>query len=616
MDKIETKKIYIYSIFLSLFIVELFFLFQVVFILENFELKFMVVPTLLGLTIGLLIGKIQVLRKRLAYKEKIFHIMADEATEFSYFRSVNGQYEYVSPSVQKLTGYTQEDFYNTPNFFDELIHEDDKRMWEEHKHHIEEECTHEHFDIRIINKKGNIIWVSHNCSAVIDENGNRVGIRSVNNNVTKQKYTQNAILKLAKFDTLTGLPNRKSLLDKIDKLILEKTFFALLFIDLNRFKKINDSLGHNIGDKVLKKVAKALQNNLEESIFIGRLGGDEFVILLENTTKKDEVELILEGVLKTIEQEYEIQEYKLYVGASIGIAFYPNDALNRRELLACADKAMYKAKDITFENVIYYDDIAVKNVYDDIILEKELRNAINEENFEVYLQPQVCARRKKIRSFEALVRWKKDGQIIPPNVFIGLAEEIGVIKEISKWMIKTVFALSHKWHNEGYEYRLAINLSAIDFMSDDIIDFLVGSLKINEVEPHWIELEITEGILLENNELVISRIQKLIDIGFHIALDDFGTGYSSLAYINKLPLDTLKIDKLFIDDLEHEDLKNLQLLKAIVAIAKNLDLLIVAEGVSSKKQVDILEALGCQILQGFYYYKPMPIDECEKLLEK
>lgn len=603
------KKIYFLSILISLSIVLFFFSLQVVFVLKEFKVEFAVVPTLLGLTIGFLVAKVYILKKELELEKKLFHTIANEAREFSYFKSIDGSYQYISPAVKDITGYVQEDFYKEKDFLNTLVLDEDKTYWNTHLAASQNtDSAHANVEFRIKNKNGQEIWIDHNCAPVY-EDGVRIGVRSSNSNITKRKEDELAIETLNRYDTLTGIPNRKFIFEKFAELQELKIPFSIIFLDLNRFKKVNDSLGHVVGDLVLKSVAQNFTNCNHENIFIGRLGGDEFLIILENITKKDEIDLYAKRIYTLVAKDYTIEDYTFYIGASMGVARYPAETKNIHDLLAYADKAMYKAKQISSSDIVYYSDLMQDNPFDEFLLEKELREAIKNNSLEIFMQPKFDTKLEKIVGYEALIRWKKDEIFISPDVFIPLSEETGLIREITLYVIEEVFSVAKRFKSDN----ISINLSMIDLMSDTFVDKVSALLEKYDVNPKQFEFELTERIFFENNQRIENNINSLIAIGFEIALDDFGTGYSSLSYLTKLPINTLKIDKTFIDNLDTQYKKNFPLLKSIVTIAKDLKYKIVIEGVETKEQLDILNSIGEFVVQGYYFYKPMSIAEIENL---
>lgn len=608
----KNTKIYGLTIGTSLMVVGSFFATQVLFVLQTFKPAFAFVPILLAITIGFLIGKVQILRQEIAQKERLFHAITDDAREFSYFSKLDGSYEYVSPAAETLTGYAPERFYAVRNFFYTLILEEDRALWERHFRDILEHDSRDTLEFRIRNRAGETVWVSHSCSVVYDE-GKPVGIRSVNADITQRKHDEIAIKKLVEFDSLTGLPNRLKIMQHIDALMADGTPFALMFIDLNRFKTINDTLGHQIGDQVLVQVADQLRRCNHEQQFVGRLGGDEFIACKTHVSNKAEVDEMARRLFELIEHDYTVGDYTFYIGVSIGIAFFPGDSRERHELLICADKAMYSAKLARNASIVYFNAIHSESALQQVLLEKELRSALSQGELVVYLQPKVNALTDSILSYEALVRWKRLDKMFYPDQFIPIAEETGLIKELTMYVLDTVFAIAAQWHEKRLLNIISINISMVDFMSDQFIDNVRRALDTHNVKAEWFELEMTETIFLEPSHIITAKIRRLSEMGFKIALDDFGTGYSSLSYLTKLPIDILKIDKVFIANLHDDYERNIILLKGIIDMATALGYQLVCEGVETQADVALLLELGCPVVQGYYFYEPMSVEAVEAL---
>jgi len=425
----------------------------------------------------------------------------------------------------------------------------------------------------------------------------------------------------ATHDDLTSLPNRNYFNDRISNLVKSfnknKINFALLFIDLDQFKKINDSLGHLIGDEVLKEVAIRLQESIREVDILARLGGDEFTIILKDINSSEEISKICTKIIKSIKQPIIINEQKLYISSSIGISLYPKDADNDRDLIKFADVAMYKAKDAGRDNFKFFNikmsELALMNA----VLESDLRVAISEEQFIVHYQPQYNAVTTTIIGMEALVRWEHpvDG-LVPPVKFIPKAEENSLIIQIDRIVMRKSMKQFTKWYKDGYKPGvLALNLAMKQLNEDDFIIFLLKTMKELEFQPNWLELEVTEGEVMANPEKSIEKLNKLSAMGIEIAIDDFGTGYSSLAYLKRLPINKLKIDQAFVKNLPTDE-DDVAIAKAVIALAKSLKLKIIAEGVEEKEQKDFLVQNGCVDIQGYYYFKPIPANEIEDLLKK
>ena len=391
--------------------------------------------------------------------------------------------------------------------------------------------------------------------------------------------------------------------------------FALLFIDLDRFKHINDSLGHTMGDLVLKEIAKRLQDTLRAEDTIARLGGDEFIVLIEDLAHVHDASQLAKKIIETITQPLTIEQHSLYITASIGICFYPEDTSDATQLITYADTAMYKAKNEGRNTFQFYSQEMTQVLRDRVTLESSLRQAIIKQEFVVFFQPQYNAQTDTLVGMEALVRWQReDGKLTPPNDFIPLAEETGMIVEIDKWVMKTAIKQMATWYNEGLNPGvLSLNVTMKQLMEKEFIDTIKKTLKKYNFIPTNLKLEITETQMMINAQEIIEKLKKINKLCVKIAIDDFGTGYSSLSYLKKLPIDTLKIDKSFITDLP-QDTSNLKLVKTIIALGNNLELAIVAEGVETLEQKNILLEYQCKYIQGYFYSRPLPASDMARLL--
>ncbi|SFV70243.1 diguanylate cyclase/phosphodiesterase (GGDEF & EAL domains) with PAS/PAC sensor(s) [hydrothermal vent metagenome] len=422
-------------------------------------------------------------------------------------------------------------------------------------------------------------------------------------------------------DALTDLPNRILFEDRLKQAIIaaqrHKQKFALLFLDLDQFKKINDSLGHNIGDKVLIEVAKRFRNRLREEDTFARLGGDEFTIILRNIKNERAAAKVAQKLINSLKEPLFIAQHTLHISTSIGISLYPNDSNNKEDLLKYADAAMYKAKEEGRNNFQFYSVEMTKDALSKVIMENSLRAAVTQKEFEVYFQPQYDTKKETIVGMEALVRWIHPHiGIIPPLEFIPLAQENGLIIEIDTIVMHKAMTQFSKWYKEGLNPgTLALNLSMRQLRENNFITKLLQTMEAYDFKPQWLELEVTEGEVMQNPEHSIKKLQRLSALGIEIAIDDFGTGYSSLSYLKKLPLNKLKIDQSFIRDLpKNEDDK--AIVKAIIALGQNLNMKLIAEGVEAKEQRDFLLENNCNYIQGYYYAKPLKIDAIDRLLKQ
>jgi len=426
----------------------------------------------------------------------------------------------------------------------------------------------------------------------------------------------------AHHDPLTGLPNRtlfnKRLEYGIEKAKQKRTKLALFFIDLDQFKQINDSLGHEIGDRVLHAAAERIKAKIRKKDTLARLGGDEFVIIVEEYKNIKDLSWIAEKILEVLIQPIHISGQTLYTSCSIGISLYPKDDVYADNLLKYADAAMYKAKEEGRNNFQFYRTEMTELAYERVSMKAALRQALENKELRVYYQPQIDARSEKLIGVEALVRWEHPNMgLIPPNKFISLAEENGLIVEIDKWVMQTAMKQIKKWYKEGLlPGSLALNLTLTHLRREDYIESLKECIEKNNFEPNWLELEITESEVMKKFEEVIVKLQIISDMNIGISIDDFGTGHSSLSYLKRLPVDKLKIDQSFITDIPDNE-EDVAIVKTIISLAKNLNLDVIAEGVETAAQKDFLLENGCTSIQGYYYGEPMPAKELkEKYLKK
>lgn len=435
--------------------------------------------------------------------------------------------------------------------------------------------------------------------------------------LSKQK---NIFYYQANHDGLTGLANRtlfmKELRVGLEEMSDSKDELALMFIDLDRFKKINDSLGHDVGDNVIHIIAERLKNNIRKNDIVARLGGDEFLVLLKDIKKHDEILIEAKRLLEVIEKPMSVSYHTLYSTASIGISRYPIDDKNAENLLKYADTAMYKAKEEGGNNFQFYKREMTDTAYAHVMMEKDLREGMKNENFEVYYQPQYDNSKGKLIGMEALVRWHHPTVgLLSPDVFIPLSEKTGLIIELDLWVMQTAMREMKKWYEAGLNPgRLSLNTGMRQLENPNMIRDIVRNLKLCDFKAEWLELEVTETEMMKKPEQIISILETLHALGISIAIDDFGTGYSSLSHLKRLPVDTLKIDKSFIADIPHDE-DGVSIVNTMISLAKSLNLSLVAEGVETKEQEDFLLANGCSVIQGYVYSKPLPSDKIIKLLQ-
>ncbi len=439
---------------------------------------------------------------------------------------------------------------------------------------------------------------------------------------TKELQERTAQLQiLAHKDALTGLPNRVLFTDRLEQGITKakrhKEGLALFFIDLDKFKHINDSLGHEVGDSVLKVVAKRLEDIIRKEDTLARLSGDEFTIIMEELTYPEASSLLAEKILKTLAEVIVIDEHMLYVSGSIGISLYPQDATDAQSLLKYADTAMYKAKEEGHNNFQFYSAEMTEFALERMAMKTSLRQAIDNEEFIIYYQAQINASTNTLVGLEALVRWQHPTMgLLSPDTFIPLAEETGMIVKIDQWVMKTTMKQHVEWYEAGLRPGvLAVNLSINQLECDDFLEKIEERLKKYSFNAKWLELEITERQMMKKPEEIITKLNQINSLGIGISIDDFGTGYSSLSLLKRLPIHRLKIDRSFIKDIP-EDEEDVAIVKAIIALAGSLKLDLIAEGVETSEQRDFLIDHGCINIQGHYYSQAMSAEDMKVMLLK
>lgn len=435
---------------------------------------------------------------------------------------------------------------------------------------------------------------------------------------TQKIQKQKEILKIQAYhDTLTGLPNRALFQDRLKYAVKHSKRYhqniALFFIDLDHFKEINDSLGHHIGDKLLIEVAKRFKSQIREDDTLSRFGGDEFTIIMENVEKVHNASLLAEKIQQVLRKEIHIDGHTFYITCSIGISSYPQDSTDIENLLKYADVAMYKAKEEGRNNIQFYSAEMTELALERFDMQTHLRQALANNEFVLYYQPQIDVKSGKLMGVEALIRWchPEKGFILPVE-FIDIAEDTGMIVEIDKWVMETAMKQMISWYQKGFKPGiLSLNLSMRELQHDNFVYELSKIMKAFKFNPQWLELEITESQVMKKPEESIIKLQEITDMGVDISIDDFGTGYSSLAYLKRLPVHKVKIDKSFIHGIT-ENQEDLEIVKAIIALSRSLGLDIIAEGVETEEQRDILFEYGCEYIQGYYYSQPLAAEEIEK----
>lgn len=528
---------------------------------------------------------------------------------------------YFSPRWKEMLGYGEHEVGDTPQEWFGRIHPDDRNQVEAKiASHIQQMNGHFECEYRMLYKDGTFGWMLSRGLAVRDKDGVACRMAGSQTDITSRKKTEEQLLHDAFHDALTGLPNRALFLDRLQHVIntskrLTHYQYAVLFLDIDRFKVINDSLGHTIGDLLLVEVGRRITDCLRPEDTVARLGGDEFAIILENIRDMSDAADVSERIQRVLAPSFSIQGHEVFISQSIGIALNAMHYERPEQVLRDADIAMYQAKAKGKARFEFFDSAMQESVVDRLHLEADLRLAIeHKEGFFLHYQPIMSLRTQQLIGFEALVRWRHPKRgVVMPMEFIPLAEETGMIFPLGEWIIREACRQIRIWQSQYPQdppLRMSMNISSRQFHQRNFANTLDGILRETRVVPHSIAIEITESMIMENIDIAVVTMQKLRNMGIHIHIDDFGTGYSSLSYLHHFPVNALKIDRSFIQKMSANE-KEREIVKIMISLARNLNLDVIAEGVEEMGQLSEIGNMQCQYAQGYLFARPMAPDDAE-----
>ncbi|AOU97640.1 hypothetical protein BI364_06425 [Acidihalobacter yilgarnensis] len=576
------------------------------------------------------------IQERLKNSEKLHRFLVNTSPDVIYVLNGEGCFTFVNQRIQQLLGFTREELIG--KHYTTLVHDDDlelaryafneRRTGTRATHNLELRLrtkdnnghTHKSFSTSAMCVELNATGLYSNTGGTRENERRHLGTYGVARDISGRKQAEAIIRYQAYHDLLTGLPNRTLFKDRLSMDIAQAKrvgqMVAVMFIDLDRFKIVNDTLGHVIGDQLLRAVGRRVQTCLREGDTLARLGGDEFVVLLPQIANRESAATVGRKIIDALTPPFVVDQHELFVGASIGIAIFPSDGNTDEELIKNADIAMYSVKNDTRGGYSFYTPKMETKFSQHLDLEMGLRRALTNHEFVIHYQPQFDTDGHAICGIEALLRWQHPERgLLYPGDFIHLAEEVGLIGYMTEWVIDTSIRQMKTWVDAGIApARMAINLSALDLKRSNLVEEITQALDRHQLAGQYIELEITENLIVQDINIATQRLTALARHGISIAIDDFGTGYSSLSYLHQLPIHTLKIDRSFVQDIVPER-SGRSVIDAIIAMGHSLELTIVAEGVETEAQRHWLAQRRCHGMQGYLFSRPLPTEDVARLLE-
>lgn len=552
-----------------------------------------------------------------------FHKLIEQSPYTSYVARhdpLNGlSFLYLSPQIGKVLGISTDEFLSNPEKFKQQIHPEDRERILTELQAAHTSGKHFTLEFRMLTHDGKVVWLWDDGTSTPDMTGNIFAIQGILRD-TRPGQTDRRLAYTAHHDTLTGLPNRVLFRSRMERAMSRAkrndSMMALMSLDLDHFKEINDACGHIYGDKVLQGAAQRLQKQLRDVDTIARVGGDEFAIILDSIGHADQIAMVSRRILDAMALPILMEGKEIYVPVSIGISVYPLDTDDIDILHKNANIALHHAKQEGRNNYQLYSSEMNSGADERISMESHLRRALERNEFTLHYQPQINVITGKIIGAEALLRWRSaELGMISPIIFIPLAEKTGLIAPIGEWVLQIACAQNKAWQHAGYAPMvIAVNLSQRQFRHNDLIANIASALEGGVgLDANYLELEITESMVMNRIEQTISTLEKINLMGVQLSIDDFGTGYSSLSHIKRFPLQKLKIDQSFVRDI-HLNKNSEAIVQAVISLGHAMGLKVIAEGVETKQQLEFLRDHGCDEIQGYYFSKPLPAEEFEQLL--
>lgn len=559
----------------------------------------------------------------LRQSEERYSLAAQGANDGLWDWDLDNDHIYYSPRWKAMLGYGEDEIRDDLQEWFQRIHPEDLvEVQLALSAHLEGNSDHFEHEFRMLHHDGTFRWVLTRGMAVRDTNGAAYRMAGSQTDVTLRKRAEEQLSYDALHDTLTGLPNRALFLDRLERVIEHSKrhadyVFALLFLDLDRFKNINDRFGHLLGDKLLVAIGERLLTSTRSSDTVARMGGDEFVILLEDIENLDEATRVAARIQEKICQPFKLDGHEIYDSCSIGVILNDESYQSPGEFLRDADIAMYQAKSEGRARYIIFDSEMRSELMNRIWMENDLRSALGAQEFRLHYQPILSLNTGRLVGFEALIRWQHPSEgLIPPDSFIPLAEETRLIIPIGRWVLEEACRQLKEWQvrfPKDPPLSMSVNLSGVQLTHPEFVEQVEQIITQAGINPSNLFLEITESMIMEDNQATVTTISRLRDLGVCVHLDDFGTGYSALSYLQRYPIDILKIDRSFIGKINGNG-ENIEIIKAIMNLARDLDIGVIAEGIETESQFDLLKDLKCEFGQGFFFAKPMDFKAIESLL--